>query len=948
MTDLSANTRLVEPDPPPPPDQSHLWIGAVQHVAAFLAVMIFLTGLIWATRIPLMNALLPPIASTLIGQKVSLTVFSVDADRIELADLSVQNGPAADRLILTRRDDRLDSVTVEGLTAHVIVAPDGTVTLPGLEHLLNGTSDDTAQPLAVPFSALTLSDVDILADTPVGRDRVTGTIRVAFQAAPALFPLTAAIGLEAPDSDSAVSLDIGLSGNQLSAQGAVDLSLSHWGRFLPGVTSINGRATASLEVEGLLPQEITAPDSLLAALTGQADVTWTGTTLSLRDMPDIAVQPGSAMLSLGGGQAVIDRLTGVEARADSLPDDLRQYLPDAFADFADSAVQVAFSGQSDIPVAVLRPNSGGGWGIALNGTVDGTAGPIAVSITPDRIDLDATGSPTTLSIAAASLDAIRGLSLPRDVELHMALGPGGIDLTAPVGLPDLKFPYRLEAVLHGDVVEPVWVRTAELVAAGTLSLSGQRIDIAFDPGTSARIDGLTGTGDIRLSPRLRADIAGRDPARLSFSTDDPIGTLRLTASARLGETSVALPDGGPALTISRQPVSLSYSPDGIILAAGPADISDLRTGVSMSRVAIRVEESQGIGTLSLSGSGIAVQGDPVLPGRVTAQFAFDRDGSISGPATLADGRVHIAVDRRDGVLTLDSDPIAFGPGGLTYADILPQAMRDDLGIAPTISGIVTAAYRSDGDLSLTLNDLGIAMPEATVSRLNGTLDFQADSLPATRGAQSVKGSLIFPGLGSLPMTSRFSVAPDGTASIETFSLSLFSGELALIGGRFDPAGPSLDGTIRVRRMDLSKSLAALSVQGVSGTGMVSGAIPIHVSADDAVIKSGTLAAEGDGALSIDNETVNQALASDQQAVQLLVDVLKDFQYDALGAELDLPPDGDGRIGLTLSGRNPTVLDGHPFKLNVNIESDFRHLFDILKEILSLSGKLARSLGQNSP
>ncbi|NMM44049.1 hypothetical protein HH303_06145 [Rhodospirillaceae bacterium KN72] len=947
MSDLSANTRLVEPELPPP-DRSYLWIGAVQHVAAFLAVMIFLAGLAWATRIPLTNALLPPIASTLIDQPVTLTVSSLNADRIEIADLSVQNGPAADRLILTRRDDRLDSVTVEGLTAHVVVAPDGTVSLPGLENLLNGKSDDTAQTLAVPFSALTLSDIDILADTPVGRDRVTGNIRVAFQAAPDLFPLTAAIGLEASDSDSAISFDIGLAGDRLSAQGAVDLSLSHWGRFLPGVTAIDGRATGSVDFEGLLPQEIATPDSLLAALTGQADVTWTGITLSLRDMPDIAVQPGSATLSLGGGQAVVDRLTGMEARADGLPANIRNLLPDAFADFADSAVQVAFSGHSDIPVAVFRPNTAGGWGIALNGTLDGSVGPIAVSVTPSRIDLDRTGNATALSIDSASLDAIRGLSLPRDVELHLTLGSGDIDLTTQSALPDLTFPYQLEAVLHGDVIKPIWVRTAELEAAGTLSLSGERIDIAFDPGTSARIDGLTGTGDIRLSPRLRVDIAGRDPARLSFATDDPVGTMSLTASARLGETSVALPNGGPALAISRHPVSLNYSPDGIVLAAGPADIRDLKTGVSLTRAAIRVEESQGIGTLSLSGSGIAVQGDPVLPGRVTAQFAFDRDGSLSGPATLADGRVHIAVDRRDGVLAVETDPIAFGPGGLTYADILPQAMRDDLGIAPTISGIVTAAYRSDGDLQLTLNDLGIGLPEATVSRLNGTLAFQADSLPATRGSQSLKGSLILPGLGTLPMTGRFSVAPDGTASIDTFTLALFSGELALVGGRFDPAGPSLDGTVRVRRMDLSQSLAALSVQGVSGTGMVSGAIPIHVSANDAVIKAGTLAAEGDGALSIDNDTVNQALASDQQAVQLLVDVLKDFQYDELGAELDLPPNGDGRIGLRLSGRNPAVLDGHPFKLNVNIESDFHNLFDILKQILSLSGKLARSFGQNSP
>jgi hypothetical protein len=126
---------------------------------------------------------------------------------------------------------------------------------------------------------------------------------------------------------------------------------------------------------------------------------------------------------------------------------------------------------------------------------------------------------------------------------------------------------------------------------------------------------------------------------------------------------------------------------------------------------------------------------------------------------------------------------------------------------------------------------------------------------------------------------------------------------------------------------------------VSATGRLSGLLPARVSPDILVVTKGTVAADGGGVLSITNPAVTQALASDNQAVQLLSEALRNFEYDTLAATLDIAPEGAGALGLVLQGANPEVLEGYPFDINVNLETDLsqfarvqRDVFEILRAI----------------
>ncbi len=232
--------------------------------------------------------------------------------------------------------------------------------------------------------------------------------------------------------------------------------------------------------------------------------------------------------------------------------------------------------------------------------------------------------------------------------------------------------------------------------------------------------------------------------------------------------------------------------------------------------------------------------------------------------------------------------------------------------------------------------------------VNGSLRFDMAHPGATQGQQVLTGTVIAPGLPDMPSTITFSVNDARLVHITEATLDLFGGQFALIDTQMDPAQVSLNGTLRLRRVDLSAALDHLEIEGVEGTGKISGLIPVRVTGGDVILNDGSLAAEGGGVLKIDNETVNQALASDQEQVQLLTQTLKDFHYDGLTATVVLPAGQNGTIGLSLSGRNPEVMDGYPFVINVNLESDFRNLFRILLAFMDAYGSVLNSAQLPSP
>jgi hypothetical protein len=941
---------------------------AVLSAAIALFLVIGVGALLWTNREGILNTLGPSFVSTQLGVDATFTVAEFDLDAARIVDLSLGDGAMIDNIEITFESDPgpgppIDSVVIHGMTLRVVLAPDGTPVVKGLEPLFardgDAPTDDGNDLADLPFRALTLSDVTIDAETPIGQQRLTGDVSLSLPDAPSPFPMALSVDLNAPSTDSAVSLDAAIARDGASVTGTIDVSATHWGPFIPGIRAAAGRLTLDIRAAGgEAPGRLDKSNLVawvLTSLTGAASVAWTEMTVEPDGAAPVAVGGGSADLAIGGGQVALELGGPATARVAALPDRILGLVPETFRQTFSGAATLVVTPEADRPTLLMRPDVGGAWRLDANLALAANQGPVQAIAIPRRLWLDDTLQPTAAEVESVRLDLVRGLGLPRDVALTAEAGPFSIDLTSDDGLPGLETPITFSGAVFGDLAPPLWATRVAFSGSGNLAMGNraEALTLELAPGTRVSARGLTGTGDVRLSPDIDIAVVGRTPMSVSLLPE-----LTAQGTLRVSPVTLALPDEDPpvSLAIDAQTVRVRHTSSRTSLETGPVAVTELETGFRVSGLTLGMEKIADTVTLDLAAAGMELAGAPFLPGPLAADMTLTTrpDGSLSaldGPVNLADGRIalDVAVEmpKQEGspAVRVRSRSIRFGDGGLATADFVPAPFLADLPVIPEVTGALSVdLFLSPGVpdadvLTLTLDDLSVRAQGFGIEGVVGSLMFDPRALPAGIGEQSLAGALSAPVLGRAPFSVRFSIDADARARIHEMTIVTLGGDLSFIDGAFDPATTELDGTLRLRRLDLAALAGALNLEGVSATGRLSGLLPARVSPDILVVTKGTVAADGGGVLSITNPAVTQALASDNQAVQLLSEALRNFEYDTLAATLDIAPEGAGALGLVLQGANPEVLEGYPFDINVNLETDLsqfarvqRDVFEILRAI----------------
>lgn len=926
---------------------------------------LFLAGVLalsWSYRVNIANSTVPAALSGFLQADVTLTVVKMDLTAITIEDFAVKNGPTIDSLearfdLAPGAAVLVEALDARGVTASVHLNPRGVVTVKGLEALFETRPDgppEGSAPLTPPFENLTVSDLRIDADTPVGRHALTGDISLRLPAAPALFPLTASIDLDAPGTDSALSLDAAIAPDRASVSAILDLSASHWLAFVPGIEAASGRLTADLSASGAGPIPALADEDpvawALAALAGDADIAWAGLSVTPSDLPSVGFSDGLARMQVGGGQATLDIADALEVSPSAVPDTFLSALPEGFRDAFSGAPTIVLTPDENRPSLLFRPDAGGNWRVETGLGVTWTHGPAQATLTPREVSLGRDFAPRSVTIESLRLDLVRGLNLPRDVTVAAEIGPLEVDLSSPRSgeIPELDFPFTLNATLFGEIAPPLWAERADIDVSGTIEVADDAgaITAYLVPGGGLSAQGLTGTGDARLSPRIAVDIAGGTPARV-----DILPNPGLMGAFRISPMTVALPDQDPPVSveIDSQLIQIRHTPSETRMSTGPFDARELGFDFGVTGIEIDAVVTANGASLGFDASGLILGGAPFLSGAISADMAIARRNgaftSAAGPISLADGRVSldtsIAIGRDGGVgaVRIQSAPIPFGGTGLATSDILPAALLADLPVTPDLGGAVSFGLNltPPGDaganiLALTLEGFSIEAEGFEIGNVNGALSFDPLALPASFGEQTLSGAIAAPVLGRAPFEARFSVSPTSRVAISEIGIDALGGSVSLIDGAFDPKTSGLTGTLRLRRVDLSLLTDALAIDGVAATGRLSGLLPTRLSPNILSITNGSIAADGGGVLAITNPAVSQALASDNEAVQLLADAMENFEYDTLSANVEIRPDGEGAVGLSLKGANPDVLDGYPFDINVNLETDFGKFAQIQRDI----------------
>jgi hypothetical protein len=179
------------------------------------------------------------------------------------------------------------------------------------------------------------------------------------------------------------------------------------------------------------------------------------------------------------------------------------------------------------------------------------------------------------------------------------------------------------------------------------------------------------------------------------------------------------------------------------------------------------------------------------------------------------------------------------------------------------------------------------------------------------------------------------------AHIEQFSAGMFGGRIYLPKAHsWDFGAASNTVTLRAEKWQLADIVALQQNQDIHAQGELEGELPISVAGGRIIIGKGYLRAtpSGGSIRYIANEA-SEALAERSEELGLALDLLNDFKYEILSSKVELDPQGNLLLGLSLTGKNPAYYEGRQIQFNINLEQNL----DPLLQSLRLSDNLVEQL-----
>jgi len=307
------------------------------------------------------------------------------------------------------------------------------------------------------------------------------------------------------------------------------------------------------------------------------------------------------------------------------------------------------------------------------------------------------------------------------------------------------------------------------------------------------------------------------------------------------------------------------------------------------------------------------------------------------------------VSGESGYARLGTPVFALRPAGLQPGDILPSLtlLKDVDGQVAGQAELRWSAAGLDTSGSVQLTDLSVRTDTLLISGINSHLLFSSLLPLRTETSQTIRAAKISAAVDLNNPRLDFSIS--GTAphavpilTVNNLSANVIGGRIAVHNMQADPQASSHRFTLELQDLDLAEAFALVGLEGVSGSGKLSGQIPLVIADGDIAIDNGQLAGNTPGVLRFRSAQAKQALAGGGKQVDLLLRVLDDFRYNRLTLTVGRVRSGNARLGLHIGGHNPAVMNGQLFNLNINLEGNPDRLFKTLLEGYRLSDRAIRA------
>lgn len=523
----------------------------------------------------------------------------------------------------------------------------------------------------------------------------------------------------------------------------------------------------------------------------------------------------------------------------------------------------------------------------LTGTWQALAGPLDLQLQMARTEIGRFPV-EDLSLAGPFLADLtpEGLALTLAAPSRVTAGQA-YDGTAAL------LPQGLEAEVEQTKLTLDWADSLRLTHSTTVQFGQQRA--GFGTGK----DALSVTGDFG-----RLEVVGETYEDFVYG-----GTLHLVAP------SLTLTEVG--LTLQGTDLTWSFPPPGE--AASPARLEVAQASLTT-----------GMGRLS----GMTFQGEIL-----ERESGLTLTGKGRGPG----GAGTVTVTLTDGGLSADWGPVTFKPKGFQPGSVL-SSLKDFKDVSGTLKAALKLTWgeKSSSLMTLTLGDLTFTHPQARVEGLNGSIALDRLAQLSTRPAKLTARS-VDPGLPMTDLTATLRIKPGRhpTYQLSDLAFTLAGGRFTLPALDYSEGAEAVSGTLSVEGLDLAALGRELSVEDLSLEGRMNGRLPVTFvpSEESVAITGGSLTATGPGVIRYGKPGTASLRAGGDSNFALALQALEDFRFNVFDIGLDKEADGRTRLALRLEGHNPSLLDGYPFRLNINLQTDLSQVLAALREGYRLNPNL---------
>ena len=326
-----------------------------------------------------------------------------------------------------------------------------------------------------------------------------------------------------------------------------------------------------------------------------------------------------------------------------------------------------------------------------------------------------------------------------------------------------------------------------------------------------------------------------------------------------------------------------------------------------------------------------------------------------GLAVDADIEAQHDLEAENGRLSMRHAGLSFGAAPLS-GRFTPRPRGWDV-IAGTLDMDLDASWRDESaarNISATASiraaDLAGNWQDTVVTGLNTRIDASFDS---ARGfsvqPSTIAVALLEIGVPLENISARYVLHPDEmSVDIADLRMTAFGGIITADPFSFSTANDRNNMTLHIASIDLAEILSFEEFEAVEVSGRIGAELPVTIEGNNVTINGGKLTGDAPGGV-IRYRSGAGGDQADASGIGFATRALSNFQFETLTSDVDYDANGDLKLQMRLTGRNPDLDSKRPVILNLGVENNVRQMLRSLQAARAVEDVLERRLGkQDSP